>query len=64
MSLFKSLQIALRQIPDVVRAALGLKQKTYKLLEKTNCIFLTTIKTRSEDTRESTKYITEFNSKQ
>lgn len=35
MSLFKSLQIALRQILDVVRAALGLKQKTYKLLEKT-----------------------------
>lgn len=31
------------------------------MLEKTNCIFLTTIKTRSEDTRESTKYITEFN---
>lgn len=37
------------------------KNKIIKLLEKTNCIFLTTIKTRSEDTRESTKYITEFN---
>ena len=35
MSLFKSLQFALRQISDVVRAALGLKQKAYKLLEKT-----------------------------
>ncbi|MBQ6992084.1 MAG: hypothetical protein IJN50_04140 [Clostridia bacterium] len=37
------------------------KEKIIKLLEKTNCIFLTTIKTRSEDTNESTKYITEFN---
>lgn len=37
------------------------ENKIIKLLEKTNCIFLTTIKTRSEDTSENTKYITEFN---
>ncbi len=35
MSLFKSLQSLLNQIPDFVRSALGLKQKSYKLLEKT-----------------------------
>ncbi len=34
MSLFKSLQSLLNQIPDFVRSALGLKQKSYKLLEK------------------------------
>ena len=37
------------------------KDKIIKLLKKTNCIFLTTIKLRSEDIRENTKYITEFN---
>lgn len=37
------------------------EQKIIKLLEKTNCIFLTTIKTRSESINEKTKYITEFN---
>lgn len=31
------------------------------MLQKTNCIFLTTIKTRSEAISENTKYITEFN---
>ena len=37
------------------------EQKIIKLLQKTNCIFLTTIKTRSESINEKTKYITEFN---
>lgn len=37
------------------------EEKTIKLLQKTNCIFLTTIKTRSEAISENTKYITEFN---
>ena len=37
------------------------EEKIIKLLKKTNCIFLTTIKTRSEDIIENTKYITEFN---
>lgn len=37
------------------------KEKIIKLLQKTNCIFLTTIKTRSEAISENTKYITEFN---
>ena len=37
------------------------EEKIIKLLQKTNCIFLTTIKTRSESINENTKYITEFN---
>ena len=37
------------------------EEKIIKLLQKTNCIFLTTIKTRSEAISENTKYITEFN---
>lgn len=37
------------------------KEKIIKLLKKTNCIFLTTVRTRSEETKDNTKYITEFN---
>lgn len=37
------------------------EEKIIKLLQKTNCIFLTTIKTRSELIDENTNYITEFN---
>lgn len=37
------------------------EEKIIKLLQKTNCIFLTTIKTRSEAISENTKYITKFN---
>ena len=37
------------------------KESLIKLLKKTNCIFLTTIKVRSETIKENTKYIAEFN---
>ena len=37
------------------------KDRIIKLLQKTNCIFLVTLKTRSEDINTDTKYITEFN---
>lgn len=37
------------------------EEKIIKMLQKTNCIFLTTIKIRSEAINKNTKYITEFN---
>lgn len=37
------------------------KEKIINLLKRTNCIFLTTVKTRSEEIKDNTKYITEFN---
>ena len=37
------------------------KEKVAKLLKKTNCVFLTTLRIRSEKIYNSSKYITEFN---
>lgn len=37
------------------------KDKIIKLLKNTNCIFLTTVSIRSEETKDNTKYVTEFN---
>lgn len=37
------------------------QEKIISLLKKTNCIFIVTVKTRSEEIKENTKYITEIN---
>lgn len=37
------------------------KDKVIKLLKKTNCIFLTTVSIRTEEIKDDTKYVTEFN---